>query len=139
PPATMVASTRVFLPAWRSAINVSKRVHTRTGARRSAATALLALGAAVFVVFALVAPVFAVEGPTKLTDASVSPRTGTPTTTILFEVKYRNREGSPADHVSVIIDGTAHAMHSAGGTNWKGGILHTWSAKLPAGTHTVSF
>ncbi|HEY3165132.1 MAG TPA: SH3 domain-containing protein [Candidatus Limnocylindrales bacterium] len=114
-------------------------MRTRTGLGRSAVRPLLALGAALFVAFALVAPVLAVEGPTKLIDASVSPRTGTPSTTIAFAVKYRNREGSAPDHVSVVIDGTAHRMRSAGGSNWKSGVVHTWSSTLPAGRHSVSF
>jgi hypothetical protein len=124
------------MPERRSDINVSKQRRTRP--LRPAATPLAALCAALFVVFALVAPVLAVEGPTKLYDPAVSPRTGTPTTTITFEVSYRNREGSAPDHVSVVIDGTAHLMTGVG-ANWKGGSLNRWSTKLAAGTHTVSF
>jgi hypothetical protein len=124
------------MPERRSDINVSKQ--RRTQPLRPAATPLAALCAALFVVFALVAPVLAVEGPTKLYDPVVSPRTGTPTTTITFEVSYRNREGSAPDHVSVVIDGTAHLMTGVG-ANWKGGSLNRWSTKLAAGTHTVSF
>ena len=105
---------------------------------RPAASPLAALCAALFVVFALVAPVLAVEGPTKLYDPVVSPRTGTPTTTITFQVSYRNREGSAPDHVSVVIDGTAHAMTGVG-TNWKGGSLNRWATRLAAGKHTISF
>jgi hypothetical protein len=124
------------MPERRSDISVSKQ--RRTQSVRQAATPLAVLCAALFVVFALVAPVLAVEGPTKLYDPAVSPRTGTPTTTITFEVSYRNREGSAPDHVSVVIDGTAHAMTGVG-SNWKGGSLNRWSTKLAAGTHTVSF
>jgi hypothetical protein len=91
------------------------------------------------VLLALVAPVLAVQGPTRLSDPTVSPRTGTPTTTIAFEVTYRNREGSAPARVSVVIDGVAHAMTSDGGTNWKAGVLNHWSSTLPVGTHTVSF
>jgi hypothetical protein len=124
------------MPERRSDISVSKQ--RRTQPVRPAASPLAALCAALFVVFALVAPVLAVEGPTKLYDPAVSPRTGTPTTTITFEVSYRNREGSAPDHVSVVIDGTAHSMTGVG-ANWKGGSLNRWSTKLAAGTHTVSF
>ncbi|MBA2718680.1 MAG: hypothetical protein H0U52_05440, partial [Chloroflexi bacterium] len=113
-------------------------VERRTRSRRQAVTPLASLWAALVVVFALVGPVLANTGPTKLLDPSVSPRTGTPTTTIVFQVDYRNREGSPADHVSVLIDGVAHAMTGAG-TTWKAGVRHTWSTKLAAGTHTISF
>ena len=132
----MVALARVLMPERRSDISVSKQ--RRTQPLRPAATPLAALCAAMFVVFALVAPALAVEGPTKLYDPAVSPRTGTPTTTITFEVSYRNREGSAPDHVSVVIDGTAHQMTGVG-SNWKGGSINQWSTKLAAGTHTVSF
>jgi uncharacterized membrane protein YgcG len=111
----------------------------RTQHRRPAAIPLAALCAALFVVFALVAPVLAVEGPTKLIDPQVSPRSATPTTTIVFAVTYRNREGSAPEHVSVIVDGVAHAMTSDGGTNWKSGVDNRWSTTLAVGTHTVSF
>jgi len=107
--------------------------------RRAAATPLAALCAALFVIFALVAPVLAVEGPTRLYDPSVTPRTGTPSTTIIFEVGYRNREGSAPAYVSVLIDGTAHAMKGDGATSWKSGVQNKWSTTLAAGTHTISF
>lgn len=112
---------------------------TRTRTRRPAAVALAALWAALLIVFGLVVPVLAVQGPTKLFDAAVSPASGLPTTTIQFAVSYRNREGSPVDHVNVIIDGTAHRMSSNGDTGWKQGVRHTWSATLPVGVHEISF
>ena len=114
-------------------------IQRRSHPGRPTATPLAALCAALFVIFALVAPVLAVEGPTRLYDASVSPRTGTPSTTITFNVGYRNREGSAPASVTVLIDGTAHAMVAAGGTNWKSGVLNHWSTTLPAGTHAISF
>jgi hypothetical protein len=112
---------------------------TRTRTRRPAVAPLAALWAALLIVFSLVVPVLAVEGPTKLFDPSVSPTSGLPTTTIHFAVSYRNREGSPVDHVNVIIDGTAHRMTSSGSTSWKQGVRFTWSATLPVGVHTISF
>jgi hypothetical protein len=111
----------------------------RTQHRRPAATPLAALCAALFIVLALAAPVLANEGSTKLSDAAVSPRTGTPTTTITFAVGYVNHEGSAPSHVSVLIDGTAHAMTGAGGSTWKTGVVYHWSTTLAAGTHTISF
>ena len=112
---------------------------TRTRTRRPAVAPLAALWAALLIVFSLAVPVLAGgEGPTKLFDPSVSPTSGLPTTTIHFAVSYRNREGSPADHVNVIIDGTAHPM-TGSGTNWKQGVRHTWSTTLPVGTHVISF
>jgi hypothetical protein len=111
----------------------------RTRTRRPAAVPLAALWAALLIVLGLVVPVLAVEGPTKLFDPSVSPTSGLPTTTIHFAVTYRNREGSPVDHVNVIIDGTAHRMTSNGSTDWKKGVRHTWSTTLSVGVHSVSF
>jgi hypothetical protein len=133
----MVASARAFLPGRRFVISVS--IQRRTLLRRPAATPLAAVCAALFVILALVAPVLAVEGPTKLYDVSVSPSSGTPTTTITFQVGYRNREGSAPAYVSVVIDGAAHALATDGSTTWKSGATYHWSSKLPAGTHTISF
>jgi len=111
----------------------------RSRSRRSAVIPLAALWAAILIAFGLVVPVLAVEGPTKLFDPSVSPTAGHPTTTIHFAVSYRNREGSPADHVVVIVDGTRHTMVADGTTNWKKGVRHTWSTTLAVGVHKVSF
>jgi hypothetical protein len=117
-------------------VPIVHRTGTRT--RRPAIAPLAALWAALLIAFGLVVPVLAVEGPTKLFDPSTSPTSGLPTTTIHFAVSYRNREGSPADRVVVIIDGVAHEMTGAGST-WKQGVRLTWSTTLPVGVHTVSF
>jgi hypothetical protein len=111
----------------------------RTQFRRIAASPLIAACAAVVVAFALVLPVLAVEGSTKLLDPAVSPRTGTTATKITFTVVYRNREGSAADYVKVVIDGTAHLMTSDGTSDWHDGVPHHWSGRLPVGTHSVRF
>ena len=111
------------------------RHHMLPGVRQ----ALAASVAAAILIIGLAVPVGAGEGPTKLFSPEVGPRTGTPTTKITFSVEYRNREGSPAAFVRVVIDGVAHAMASDGGTDWKNGVGHTYSTKLPAGTHEVSF
>ena len=112
---------------------------TRIRTRRPASAALAALSTALLIVLCAVVPVLAVQGPTKLFDPAVSPTSGLPTTTIHFAVSYRNREGSPADHVNVIVDGTAHRMTSNGSTSWKQGVRHTWSTTLPVGVHSISF
>ena len=106
---------------------------------RIARPVLGSIGAVVLLLLALAMPAGAVEGPTKLFDASVAPRSTTPTTTIAFAVTYRNREGSPPEYVRVLIDGTAHAMAADSGTNWKAGVVHRFATKLPAGTHTIAF
>jgi hypothetical protein len=118
-------------------VHIMRRIRSRT--RRSAIVPLAALWAALLIAFSLVIPVLAVEGPTKLFNPSVSPTTGLPTTTIHFAVTYRNRNGTAADHVAVIIDGTAHKMTGDGTTNWKQGVRHTWSTMLRVGVHRVSF
>src|SRR5689334_21144312 len=84
--------------------------HRGNRIRRLAASPLVAACAALLVVLAAVAPVVAGEGPTKLTQPNVTPRAGTPTTTITFTVWYRNRERSAPEHVSAVVDGVAHAM-----------------------------
>jgi hypothetical protein len=111
----------------------------RTESRRSAGRPLVAAWAALLVLLALAAPALANQGPTKLYDPAVTPRTGTPITTITFTVEYRNREGSAADHVSVVVDGVAHRMTASGASTWKAGVTHTWSTKLASGTHRISF
>ena len=109
----------------------------RTRKRRPAATPLVAAWAAILLVLALVVPALATDGPTQLAHADVSPRTGTPSTTITFEVEYHNHEGSPPDHVNVVIDGAVHAMSGDG--DWKRGVVMHWASKLPVGTHDISF
>jgi uncharacterized membrane protein YgcG len=110
----------------------------RTRSRRPAAAIVAAVWAVLLLGLAAVGPALAVEGPTKLDNPKVTPRSGTTTTTIAFEVRYRNREGSAPDHINVLIDGTAHRM-SGSGTTWKSGVVVRWSTRLPAGTHTVRF
>ena len=111
----------------------------RHPAQRGVRDLLGAALAAALLVLAFAVPVGAVQGPTKLFDASVSPGAGTTATMITFTVDYRNREGSAAAWVRVIIDGAPHAMASDGTTNWKQGVLHTYKSKLPVGTHEISF
>jgi len=89
-------------------------------------------------VLAVVAPVGAVQGPTKLFGPSV-PDSATPTTVVTLAVEYRNREGSAPAYVRVVIDGTAHDMTSDGGDDWKQGVGHHYATKLAAGSHEVSF
>jgi hypothetical protein len=100
---------------------------------------LRAVAAAVVLLLAIAMPAGAGEGPTKLLDATAGPRTGTSKTTISFTVTYRNREGSAPDYVRVLIDGSAHAMSGDGGTDWKQGVGHRFTAKLPVGVHEIVF
>jgi hypothetical protein len=110
------------------------------GADRSVRRSLAAIVAALVFVVLLAMPVAAVAGPTKLLDPAAGPAIGTTATTFRFEVTYRNREGSAPDHVRVVVDGVAHAMHStSGGDDWKAGVRYSWSSRLAIGTHTVVF
>lgn len=108
-------------------------------ASRDARPVFAAFVAAALLLLSLAMPVGAVEGPTKLFDVVVTPRTGTPTTLITFSAEYRNREGSPPAYVRVVIDGVAHPMTSAGGSDWKKGVGHSFATRLAVGSHTVSF
>ncbi|HYH93713.1 MAG TPA: hypothetical protein VD763_11175, partial [Candidatus Saccharimonadales bacterium] len=110
-----------------------RRASGRPGAALAAALTALAL------LLALVTPALAGSGPTRLSDASVSPRSAKTTTTIDFVVQYRNREGSPADWVRVKVAGETHSMTRSGGEDWKRLVTFKWSGKLPAGTHAVVF
>jgi hypothetical protein len=106
---------------------------------RGAGHLIRAVVAAWLLVLAVAAPAGAVEGPTRLFDPVVSPTTATPTTTVTLRVEYRNREGSAPAYVRVVIDGQAHEMLGDGSEDWKNGVSHAYSTKLPAGTHQVSF
>ena len=117
---------------------IERRTRNRRARRRAILTPLAALAAALFILLGAALPALAVEGPTQLDHASVTPRTGTTSTLISFDVRYRNREGSEPDHVHVVIDGVPHAMSWSGST-WKSGVDVHWSGHLPLGTHTVSF
>lgn len=87
---------------------------------------------------ASVAPAWAGAGPTRLSDAAVSPRAGYPTTTITVTVTYRNREGSPADWVRLRVAGSTKAMAHVAGSDWKRGVTFRWSGRLPLGTHSAT-
>ena len=112
----------------------------RRGAGRVGRSTIGGVAAGLALVLAILSPVVAVSGPTKLLDPAVSPRAGAPSTVIRFEVTYRNREGSPPDRVTVTIGGVAHEMTApAGDDAWKQGVVFGYATKLPAGTHSVTF
>src|SRR5262245_17197812 len=104
-------------------------------ATRRTSTRIVAPIAAVVVALCVVAPRWAVECPTKLSNPSVSPDHGSTSTTVTVSVEYRNREGSPADWVRVTVAGSTRAMSQVGGSTWKRGVTFRWSGKLPLGTH----
>jgi hypothetical protein len=102
-------------------------------------TGFAVAAAALFVAALLAVPAGTLAASTQLSNPSVTPTSGTTATTYSFAITYTNHEGSGApNEVSVVIDGVKHAM-VAGGTDWKSGVRFTYSAKLPAGNHSIVF
>lgn len=128
----MLASHRVSEPGGGIIVSIVHR--TAAGGSRRAA---LALASAVLLLVALVAPAWAVSGPTRLLDPDV-PAAGRSDQSIVVSVTYRNREGSAPDHVHAIVDGTPRAMR-AQGSDWKKGVRFTLGLSLSPGSHRVSF
>jgi hypothetical protein len=87
----------------------------------------------------LILPVTAANsGPNRLFDPSVSPRTGTSTTTIVATIVYRSADASEAEWVRVSFGGNVREMSAQGG-NWKDGVQFRWSGTVPTGSHEVIF
>lgn len=111
----------------------SPRIGSRSWlAASSAATALLLV--------TLVSSATAVSGPTKLLSAGVSPRTGSPTTSITFTVSYRNRYGDAPVYVRVLIDGVARSMRVADSQlDYHAGVRYRLVTTLALGKHQIGF
>jgi hypothetical protein len=112
-------------------------IAVRRGTRGIIRTSFGAIAAAFMVAF-LVLPAIASSGPTRLSDPSASPSSGTTATTFVFTVKYQNHQGSAPDHVSVVIDGKSHLMTTSD-TSWKKPVTFTYASKLTVGTHEITF
>jgi hypothetical protein len=93
--------------------------------------------AAVALLAILAMPIAAVSSKTKLSNATVTPRTGGTTTTFVFTVVYQNANGSRANIVNVVVGGVTHQMSAQAGGSWGKGMTFKWSGKLPAGQHNV--
>jgi hypothetical protein len=91
---------------------------------------------ALLVVLAL--PASAHDQSARLYNATVTPRAGTPATTIAFRVTYRIRDGREPEYVRVLIDGIGHDM-SGDGKRWDRGVAYHFSTKLDVGIHDVAF
>ena len=113
-------------------------IDVRRGTRAVIRTSFGALAATFVLAALLVLPATASSGPTRLSDPTVSPTSGTTSTTFVFKVKYLNHNGSEPDHVSVVIDGKSHRMTTTA-TSWKQPVQFTYSTKLAVGKHSVSF
>ncbi len=100
---------------------------------------IIGAAAAALVLLAVIAlPAGAHEGSTRLSDASVTPRTGTPSTIIEFRVTYRSSADREPDYVRVRIDGTTHRM-AGHGTRWEHGVEFSYSTRLDVGTYQIVF
>ena len=111
----------------------------RRGDQRGAVRGIGAVAVALLVALVLALPALAGAGPTRLTDGAHSPGSGTTATTFTMAVTYKSLNDSPADYVRVRIGSQPYQMTKGSGTDWKHGVRFTWSGKLPAGTHSVTF
>jgi hypothetical protein len=88
----------------------------------------------------LVSSAAAVSGPTKLLGAGVTPRSGSPTTTISFTVTYRNRYGDAPVYVRVLVDGVARSMRVADSTpDYHEGVRYRLTTRLALGKHRIAY
>ena len=98
-----------------------------------------ALAAAVLMALAIVGPTLASDRGSHLVDAHVSPRFGTPATSIVFTVMYRDSHGDPADAVNLLIDGSARPMTADGGSILGEACTTGWRRRCRSGIHLVEF
>jgi hypothetical protein len=111
----------------------------RTLAARGARSWVAAIATALILLVLLAVPMSAATTRTKLSNAAVSPRSGTTATTIAVSVTYQNANGSRADTVSVAFGSKTYLMARDAGGSWGKGVTFRWSGKLPAGHHDVVF
>ncbi len=105
---------------------------------REAGAWIGAVAAAMLLLAALATPMAAAApSKTTLSNAVVSPRTGTTATTIFISVVFRNADGSRSDGVTATVGAEKHVMAAAPGGGWGKGVVFSWSGKLPTGTHAV--
>jgi hypothetical protein len=104
-----------------------------------ARSVLATIATVVVLSLALALPASAHDEPTRLFDASASPRHATPTKAIKFKITYRNDDGHAPAYVRVLIDGAAHEMAADPGSRWQKGVVHRYSTTLDVGVHEVSF
>jgi hypothetical protein len=109
----------------------------RTMAARGARSWVAAAATALILLVLLAVPMSAATTRTKLSNAAVSPRSGTTATTIRVSVTYQNANGSRADTVSVTFGSRTFLMARDAGGSWGKGVTFRWSGKLSAGHHDV--
>jgi len=99
------------------------------------------LGASVVTVLLLcvfAAPISAASPATTLSGATVSPRSGTPSTTIVITVTYKNKAGARPDRVTAKVGSVERAMTGPATGDWRTGVVFRWSGKVPVGTYPVT-
>jgi len=77
-------------------------------------------------------------GGTAITNGSVAPRAGTPSTSFTFRVTYFDGDGDVPTVSDVLIDGERHAMALVGGDPAEA-ALYEFTTTLPKGVHSYSF
>src|SRR4029450_3321683 len=107
--------------------NRGGRPRVRRPALGSVAVVLLVVP----LLLAFAVPVFGAAAK-KLSDPNVSPRSGSTSTQVGFEVTYSR--AMAAAFVRVVISGKNHAMTQVDGGDWSGVGRFRWSGKLPVGT-----
>jgi len=97
-----------------------------------------ALATAALLLVALATPMSAALSKTQLSNAVVSPRNGTTSTTIIITVVYQNQDASRAEQVTASVGESAFPMTRLPGGDWGHGVTFRWSGTLSVGTNTVS-
>jgi hypothetical protein len=73
-----------------------------------------------------------------LSKGSVSPSSGTTSTTFTYQVKYSDSDNDPPAIKRVYIDGTPYTMNYVSG-NYNSGAIYQYKTRLSVGNHTYYF
>ena len=112
-------------------------IRNRRRARQRAWPWFAAVATAMFLLALTAAPMSAAPSKIQLSAVSVSPRTGTPKTTIVITVMYQSVKGGRAGQMTASIGGTDHTMTRVPGGTWETGVKFRWAGTLPLGTYAV--
>ena len=74
-----------------------------------------------------------------LTSGSVSPSSGTSSTTFTYEVTYTDADGDAPSYVKVYIDGISYSMTKISGAYTGGALYRYTKSPLSSGSHTYYF
>ena len=87
----------------------------------------------------LVVPALAITCPDNgnLTNASISPGSGTTATNFTFSVTYQDNAGEPPQRVWARFAGGPDIVDLSGSGNLQTGVVYSGSSTLPAGTWTI--